>query len=87
MPKWKIEPFKEGDDKRTAFSAETMNEIIEMLNSILQSRPGKGMKITKAMGGWVFESSASGSAVTGSAPAPTPSGSVTYISNCLNRYA
>ena len=87
MPKWKIEPFKEGDDKRTAFSAETMNEIIEMLNSILQSRPGKGMKITKAMGGWVFESNASGSTpVTGSAPTPT-TGSVTYISNCLNRYA
>lgn len=50
-----ITKFIQGDSKRTAFSADTMNELVGGLNQFLGTRAGKGIVITRSDSGWVIE--------------------------------
>lgn len=85
----KIELFVEGDDKRTAFSAAVMNEIINAVNAILAMEGKGGTRVIKSDSKFVIWSSVTGSTSSGSGGTPTSgSGSVTnYYTYCLNRYA
>jgi hypothetical protein len=49
-----IKKFIAGDSKRTAFSADAMNEIVTNLNQFVGTRAGKGIVITRAESGWVI---------------------------------
>ena len=65
----KIEPLIPGDSKRTAFSAEVMNEIITAVNALIGMRGEGGTRVYAAEAGYVIYSSGSlgsGSLVSGS---------------------
>jgi hypothetical protein len=84
---YKIERFAEGDNKRTAFSAETMNEIIDALNCLLASEGRGGIRIVKSDANFVWEyTGATGSFGTGSTQY-TSSITQSYNYSCICRYA
>lgn len=74
-----IEPLEAGDSKRTAFSAELMNEIIAAVNSWITAKGGGGTKIYHAEAGSVIYSSGS-LAPEGSEPVDPPAPTVIYDS-------
>lgn len=79
----KIEPFKE-NDSRTPWSAETINEMVAILNAIRKAKGTNGIRITWSDGIVVIDGkhvSGSNSNNTGS------SGGDTYTTSCISRYA
>ena len=61
-----IKRFDEGDSSRTAFSAETMNEIIDAINAFILMRGAGGTKVYPAESGYVIYSSGSVATISGS---------------------
>lgn len=61
----RIEPFKEGDNTRTAFSADVMNELISVCNAVLQMRGVNGVRVFPSDSGIVIDANITGSGGAG----------------------
>ena len=88
MPiKDKLEPFSEGDENRTAFSAETMNELIDAINAFLGLRGTGGIRVIKADAGFVIDGRhVSGSGTGGGGGTTSSYSGSNIVYNCSARY-
>ena len=81
----KLAPFIPGDDNRTAFSADVLNEIVDAINPFLNMKGAGGIKVIKSDANIVIAyTGLTGSGATGSVVIDGGSGSV-Y--NCIARWA